>query len=210
MQVYIYQAELFCRDCGEHLREAVQVPAGADLADESTFDSNDYPKGPYSDGGGEADSPQHCGDCGVHLENPITPDGVAYVRKALTEYAVTGQGRDIILRQWAEFYGLADNFEEEEDVTPLSESEAADLAPQWGSYMTSADPGAIMYSRVPPEEAAHRDSMLRYIRAKLYPIADERAAEFEGRRTREAIEARGDAAKLRRLAAYLKGLRYAS
>lgn len=204
MQVYLYQAELFCRDCGADHRAGLPIPEGANLDDESTWDSDAYPKGPYADGGGEADSPQHCGDCGVHLENPLTPDGVAYVRRKLTEYAVTGQGRDIILRQWADFYSLADNFAEEEGVEPLDEAEAAEYVPQWGSYMTAGDPGAIMYSRVPPEEAAHRDSMLRYVRAHCYPIADSGINDSD---LDEGDES--DKVKLRRLAAYLKGLDYA-
>lgn len=203
---FTYQAELFCRDCGEHLRSVLPVPAGADLADESTWDSGVYPKGPYANGGGEADSPQHCGDCNEFLGNPLTPDGVAYVRRALTIYESTGEGRDIYLRQWADFYQLESHYaEEEEAAEPLTAEEACDYAPQWGSYMTGGDPGAYLYSlddRGQMPDARHVQMALRYIRGHCYPVADRRAAEGD--------DDDGDALKLRRLAAYLKGLPNAS
>jgi len=217
MNAYLYQAELFCADCGEHLRSVLPLPAGANLDDESTWDSDAYPKGPVADGGGEADSPQHCGDCNEFLQNPLTPDGIAYVRKALTIYESTGEGRDLILAQWRDFYGLESHYAEEEDAAePLDDREAADLAPQWGSFMTDGDPGAIMYSAVPPETAQHRDSMLRYIRGQLYPVADSAVADASERDLRRKAERRAlnlakrDARDLRALAAYLKGLEYVS
>ncbi|MFN0317543.1 MAG: hypothetical protein ACKVQA_21165 [Burkholderiales bacterium] len=56
-------------------------------------DSSEYPKGPYDEGGGEADSPQHCGGCREFLENPLTPDGMEYVRDAKNA-------------EWDAFYGI--------------------------------------------------------------------------------------------------------
>lgn len=206
MEVYVYQAELFCRECGEHLLTSIVPPEGVDKnnRDESLYDSSDYPKGPYADGGGEADSPQHCGDCGEFLGNPLTPDGVAYVRRALTIYESTGEGRDIVLNIWREHYGLDSHYAEAEDnAEPLEEWEAAELAPQWGSYMNDSDPGAIMYSAIPPEREEHRDAMLRHIRGHLYPVADR--YEEEGKESEP-----GDAKRLRSLAAYLKDLTYDS
>lgn len=98
MNAYIYQADIFCADCGRSIRKRIKQEgkAPADPRDENTYDSDEYPKGPYQDGGGEADCPQHCGagaDClnamelggfkvGAWLENPLTADGVAYVRQA--------------------------------------------------------------------------------------------------------------------------------
>ncbi len=55
---YIYSADIYCADCARKLMETLAVPVGADPDDENTFDSDDYPKGPYADGGGEADSAQ--------------------------------------------------------------------------------------------------------------------------------------------------------
>lgn len=54
-------SEFYCEDC---------APKGAEC---------------YSDGGGEADCPQHCANCGVPLENPLTSDGVQYVLEAAEE-----------------------------------------------------------------------------------------------------------------------------
>jgi hypothetical protein len=83
MKAYIYQADIYCEDCGQAIKteldKAGKTPADPD--DEYTFDSDEYPKGPYSDGGGEADSPQHCADCHTFLENPLTSDGREYVRE---------------------------------------------------------------------------------------------------------------------------------
>jgi hypothetical protein len=55
----------------------------------------------YVDGGGESDCPQHCGTCGVYLENPLTKDGIAYVLEAIEEYMTMGCGERSVLRQWA-------------------------------------------------------------------------------------------------------------
>jgi len=44
--------------------------SGGEVYCESCRSLND--DGPYPDGGGEADAPQHCGGCGVFLENPLT------------------------------------------------------------------------------------------------------------------------------------------
>ena len=108
MDIYTYQGELLCEDCGEYARERLdkEGKSPADPDDESTFDSDDYPKGPYPDGGGEADCPQHCGNCDIFLENPLTADGLLYVTDALAEYANTGRGRKEVLQDWADCYDL--------------------------------------------------------------------------------------------------------
>ncbi len=76
MNVYIFQADLYCVDCAAVIVDAFHNGKRLD-----TGDSNDYPQGPYVDGGGEADCPYHCGDCGVFLENPLTDYGEEYVRE---------------------------------------------------------------------------------------------------------------------------------
>lgn len=74
---YAFQAALYCDPCGESrmhdLDEANQRDTG---------DTDDYPQY-VADGGGESDSPSHCDDCNEFLENPLTDDGMAYVRRAL-------------------------------------------------------------------------------------------------------------------------------
>lgn len=112
MEVYIYQADLWCQQCGEAICERIAAEGGApaDPGDESSYDSDEYPKGPFPDGGGESDCPQHCGaagDCvnavdgvGVFLENPLTADGVQYVAEAIAARS----GDQAVLDEWAGFY----------------------------------------------------------------------------------------------------------
>lgn len=76
---FLFRAALHCETCARAYMAAHAAPAWADLSDESSYDSDDWPKGPYPDGGGESDSPSHCDTCGEFLDNPLTPDGAAYV-----------------------------------------------------------------------------------------------------------------------------------
>jgi hypothetical protein len=85
MDAYIYQADIYCEECGEGIREELDKAGQAprDPEDESSYDSDQYPKGPYAEGGGEADTPQHCASCGVFLENPLSSDGEDYIRERI-------------------------------------------------------------------------------------------------------------------------------
>jgi hypothetical protein len=106
---YIYEADIYCNKCGdsicERLRGNNQAPD--DPEDESTFDSDDYPKGPF--GEGEADYPQHCGECGVFLENALTSDGEDYVREAAKR-----SPNNEAVQEWVRYYSYL-NLEDEED-----------------------------------------------------------------------------------------------
>lgn len=97
MDVYMFQAALLCKWCGEQARkqltDAGKAPTDPD--DESSYDSDQFPKGPYSNGGGEADSPQHCDMCALFLENPLTPDGDAYVREQVAPYEYPDENGDV-------------------------------------------------------------------------------------------------------------------
>ena len=141
MDVYIYQAALYCERCGEAIRAELGnadnppkswVECGScsgyhpvaymddcrddkqrwpshvtaqDRSDETTYDSDDYPKGPYANGGGEADTPQHCDECQLFLENPLTSDGVAYVREAIAEARRRRRGKlSVACNIWRKFY----------------------------------------------------------------------------------------------------------
>lgn len=110
MKAYIYAAALFCEACVASLlgvgvdgirseidkrRKAHGIPDGA-------TDTDNVPDGPYSDGGGEADTPTHCDKCNTFLGNPLTADGYAYVRGAISD----GGGNPEVLAEWAEFYGI--------------------------------------------------------------------------------------------------------
>lgn len=103
MDAYIYAADLYCADCGEDIRSRLtqEGKAPSDPDDETSYDSDEFPKGPFADGGGEADCPQHCGGCGAFLENPLTSDGVDYVTKAGVEPDISDT-----VREWGRFYGI--------------------------------------------------------------------------------------------------------
>lgn len=93
MNAYIYRAALWCEDCIADVKkrliaEGVLVTGalkGCDPDDEHTFDSDDFPKGPYGDGGGEADTYQHCDGCHVFLENALTSHGVTHVLEQIKD-----------------------------------------------------------------------------------------------------------------------------
>ena len=114
--MYIYQADVWCDDCGRAICERLtqEGKAPANPADECTFDSDDYPK--PADDRGEADTPQHCAagaDCLNAIELPsrlvgllfgeLTPDGVAYVKNAIVE-AEEGLGDKDVVALWKEHF----------------------------------------------------------------------------------------------------------
>lgn len=86
MEVYIYEGALYCEDCARSLEGEAD--------------------GPYPDGGGEADTPQHCDSCGVFLENPLTADGRSYVCKAVLDYLRHKVGIYSVIEEWAVWYGI--------------------------------------------------------------------------------------------------------
>ena len=109
INAYIYCADIYCENCGKDIISFLDSRGKID-----TGDSDDYPQGPYSDGGGEADSPNHCGsyaDCinalelpdfprvGMFLENPLTTDGYDYVKDKLSE-----SPDNPVCQLWAEYY----------------------------------------------------------------------------------------------------------
>ena len=100
MNTYFYQAALWCEDC------AGEIPRTR------SDDSDDSPQGPYPDGGGESDSPQHCEGCRVFLENALTDYGIAYVRRALA----AGRGNPAVLAAWRDYY--SDHLNEGKESTP--------------------------------------------------------------------------------------------
>lgn len=97
MNAYIFKADICCEACAADIR-ARRICEG--VQDDGTSES--IPQGPYADGGGEADTPQHCAHCGAFLENPLTSAGAEYVRAAIRERPRGG----VAARVWAPFYGL--------------------------------------------------------------------------------------------------------
>jgi hypothetical protein len=99
MDAYIYRAALYCESCMMKL-EIERYPED----DWRWQDSEHSPQGPYADGGGEADTPQHCDDCGLFLENPLTGAGYDYVLNYIIE-AMRGQAAATdVLDTWARYY----------------------------------------------------------------------------------------------------------
>lgn len=114
MEVYVYQAALYCADDGRLIREALAAEGKTD-----TGDSDDWPQGPYDDGGGAANSPYHCGAAeacvnamtlagvkiGVWLGNPLTSDGHAYLCEMLNASKPTRYQKELH-RFWRLVYDL--------------------------------------------------------------------------------------------------------
>ena len=97
MDAYVYHAALYCGECGESIAARLDAKGVDD-----TGDSDRYPQGPEPDGGGEADTPQHCDACGLFLENPLMDDGARYVAEAVAE------GKKTAREQWAPFYAVGE------------------------------------------------------------------------------------------------------
>jgi len=91
-------------ECGDGIRKLLDSKGGRpeNVDDETTYDSDDYPKGPYPDGGGEADSPQHCDGCAVFLENDLTSEGREYVQETINR----DEGDPEILQTWSQHYDI--------------------------------------------------------------------------------------------------------
>ncbi len=118
---YIYNADIFCDDCGKSIRQRLTAEGTAppDPDDEYSYDSDEFPK--HADGSSESDCPQHCGsmdDCinaiefsdghsvGAWLENELTLEGEDYVIDAVCE---GGDVADL----WRDYYSYLDfNFGE--------------------------------------------------------------------------------------------------
>lgn len=101
MDAYVFQAALLCGSCGTKTKDSFSPELQLQI---DTTNSDTFPQGPFTNVGGEADTPQHCDHCGVFLENPLTRDGINYVRAALRDHADAGRGAADVLQVWATFY----------------------------------------------------------------------------------------------------------
>lgn len=108
---YIFQADVYCDECGEAIRRNLAEVAPEDALDRHSHDSEDYPKGAAVEQD-EADCPQHCADCGEFLNNPLTSEGYKYVQSALSDLpALTSllklkEANHPHLAEWAIYYGF--------------------------------------------------------------------------------------------------------
>lgn len=89
---YMFRAALYCEGCTNEIKWACIRESPTGLAG-SSEDPEYWPQGPFADGGGEADTPSHCDECGGFLENALTSDGEAYVRDAQSRW-------DGVARRW--------------------------------------------------------------------------------------------------------------
>ena len=94
MKLYIFEADTHCEPCTKSITATLPTPDGYDAHNEYSWDSDAYPKGPYWSGDSYSDTPDHCGTCGLFLENPLTPDGYRYIVW------------ESINAEWDAFYGI--------------------------------------------------------------------------------------------------------
>jgi len=118
---YIYQADIWCNNCGEAIRERLirEGHAPTDPNDEWSYDSDDFPK--RASDNDESDSPQHCAageNCINAIELPsgskvgllfgeLTSDGIAYVQEANEEAKESCAGCKEIVELWRKHYTVA-------------------------------------------------------------------------------------------------------
>jgi hypothetical protein len=101
MKAYIFQAALLCEDCGLRAISELRMDGGTNAGD-----SGDFPQGPYANGGGESDCPQHCDRCSEFLQNPLTDEGHAYVANAVARDKARGYHNSIAIDEWSPFYNI--------------------------------------------------------------------------------------------------------
>ena len=75
--VYVYRAALLCSECGQRRRAVLRptMPASFDPDEEQSYDSDNFPKGPFPVG--ESDYLDYCDECGIFLHNRLTTEGRA-------------------------------------------------------------------------------------------------------------------------------------
>ena len=115
---YVYQADLWCDDCGAEICSELKRRGAApdDPDDQYSYDSDDYPKYVVSEG--ESDCPSHCAsgdDCinaveiepgwkvGCLITEKLTSEGVEYVREAIEKSRLKNIHSGI-MELWAEAF----------------------------------------------------------------------------------------------------------
>ena len=105
IDTYVYNADLYCEDCGLSIKNDLDNNnIGVNKIDPINMeDSNYYPQYVGDSGGGESDSPQHCGNCSMFLENSLTSDGENYLKEMIAEGSTNGI-QDLIHAEWKQYY----------------------------------------------------------------------------------------------------------
>ena len=97
---YAFDADTYCEDCTEKM-----YPGATDWRRDG-FDPSDYTDSEGNElhpifGDDESDHPDHCGRCGVFLENALTSDGYATVIRILSDTAIRWEDKT---REYREAY----------------------------------------------------------------------------------------------------------
>lgn len=123
---YIYRGDVYCEICADAIKAKLDAEGRtpANPKDEGSYDSDDYPKGPYFNQ--ESDAPEHCARCGLFLENPLTREGYRYLNQMIAEADDTGAGNEEVIKEWKEFYPERTQYESEaERIQDLNSKESA-------------------------------------------------------------------------------------
>jgi len=140
---YIFQADIYCGKCAQEIAADITAAGQApeNPQDETSYDSDDFPKGPGFDE--ESDSPQHCAGCHIFLENPLTTHGQEYMQSMVDEALAKGRGEEPHIKEWMDFYGY---HPEEKDMQEHESSDASDkinALPQRGKPKTPVQLGLV-------------------------------------------------------------------
>lgn len=122
MNVYIYNADIWCEECGLDI-----IENRTNEGQEDTGDSDDFPQFVLDSNRGKSDAPDHCAagkECinatcycgenethskrlaGVFLENQLTTDGREYViGKSLDKISSEDTCHGVV-DMWVDFYGI--------------------------------------------------------------------------------------------------------
>lgn len=133
--VYMFQGTLYCEDCGQTIQDKIRKNGKApeDEDDENSFDSDDFPKGPFGDGGGEADSPHHCDSnemclnaiklpcrskIGAWLGNSLTHEGSEWLSESIKKSIFENEHSLQVNRLWS--FKYADSISKFDSVEPVT------------------------------------------------------------------------------------------
>lgn len=129
---YIYRADIWCEKCAVAIAEKLtqEGKAPADIINENTYDSDDFPKGPFFEE--ESDAPEHCAGCGIFLENPLTTDGREYMQGMVDQALASGRGEEPHIKEWMDFYGYHPEGDNMKDHEASSAKDVINALPQRG------------------------------------------------------------------------------
>lgn len=102
-ECFIYKDKFYCLICCLKIQKEIDwIPDNVN--DFSSYGNDEYPHGPFVNGGGPADGPRHCRGCSAHLKNPLTELGQKAVENTVELYYKTGEGDKVKIEIWREFY----------------------------------------------------------------------------------------------------------